>query len=231
MSYPSQWAAAGLGPQVGAVSSQADLIQNQAMFNQFGQNSHLRQPAPQMQMPLNQATPNPNLQAVGSAYSPNGNGGYSLYYQPLVNPYGAQPGPAQPRQTPGYCFPTSITQNPTALAAALRGAALLSPPPTYQPPANIPTQQQLTPLQYFSAAQANGFQLAAFPGASAASFSHAPGLTGQQHQQSGALQTPQFRSYDSLKHFGALPQPPVSHIEATHVTSYSGQQLIRPFSF
>ncbi len=118
MSYPSQWTGASLGLQVGSVSSQAGSIHNQTLFSKVCHNSHFLQPATQIQINSIQPTLTPS-------YSSNGNAGYSLYNQPIENPYGTQSGSVQPRQAPGYCFPPSIRQKCTSLVAALRGAVLL----------------------------------------------------------------------------------------------------------
>ncbi|VDD82474.1 unnamed protein product [Mesocestoides corti] len=203
MSYPTQWTSANIAPQGAGISPQGDVIQNAAIFNHFNSGAPLRQPAPPMQIQLNQAHPTQN----SAGYCPTAPGGYSFVYPALMAAFAAQSGAVQSRQTSGFCVPQGNSQSnaaaAAAAAAALRGTALLSPPTAFQPPPPPPAQHPLAHLQYFP--PLNGIQLAAaFPGASStASFPNTSSLT-QQH--AAALPTPQFRGYDSLKHFGALPQ-------------------------
>ncbi|KAH9278676.1 RNA-binding motif, single-stranded-interacting protein 1 [Echinococcus granulosus] len=203
MSYPTQWTAPNVAPPATNISAQGEVIPNTTIFNAFPSNAQIRHPAPPMHVQINQAHSNQN----STSFCPAAPGGYPFLCSPLMAAFAAQSGAVQSRHTPSFCISqTSPHANAAAAAAAFRGTALLSsttfqsaPPPP--PPAQ--TQHQLTQLPYFP--RLNGIQLgAAFPGAATApSFPHTPALP-QQHAV--PFLPTQFRNYDSLKHFGALPQ-------------------------
>ncbi|KAM7533872.1 hypothetical protein Aperf_G00000113211 [Anoplocephala perfoliata] len=204
MSYPSQWPNNSMIPAGTNLSAQGETIQNTAIFSPFPTNTPIRQPPIHMQ--ISQAHPGQN--AAGFCPAPPA---YSIVYSPLVAAFAAQSNAAvQSGQGPRFCIPQPSPGTNAAAAAAFRGAALLSAPTALQAAAAPPQQaqtapaQQLPPLSYFPAI--NGLPLApAFPGTAAApSFPPHGASIPQQH--GGPSLSTQFRAYDSLKHFGALPQ-------------------------
>lgn len=178
------------------LSAQGDALPNTALFNPFQTNSSIRQPPPSLQMPLNQGQ-NP------SGFCPAGS--YPFLYPPFMAALAAQSNAAavQGGQGPRFCIPQP---SPGAGAAAtLRGTALLSAPSGLQgtaPPQQAGAAAPGT-LPYYP-----GLHMApAFPGTGAPSF--APHSTSLNQQHGGGFLSPTFRAYDSLKHFGALPQATV----------------------
>ena len=211
MSYPTQWTAQSVVPTGTNLSAQGEVMHNAALFNSFPTNATMRQAAPSMHMQLNQPHPTQN-----SNFCPPPPGAYPFVYSPIMAALAAQQGAAvQSRQTPAFCIPQPTQANPAAAAAAaFRGTALLSNPANFQapppPPPPASNQPHLAQMPYFP--PMNGLQIAAaFPGAAAGpSFPHASSLP-QQHP--GPFISTQFRGYDSLKHFGALPQATVTTFE------------------
>lgn len=208
MSYPQQWTATNMVPQaVNMVSQGGEMLPNPALFSPYNQNIR-------HSIPLNQANA-PNQGAGPPVYCPNPSGGYSLVYPALMAAIAANSGAPQPREVPAYCFPQGFPQNTVAAAAAvLRGSALLPSPPAYRPQSNMPAQQVIGGVPYYQVP--NGLPIAAFPGAAAAQFQQPNPPVSQQlpppSHNSAMRGPPQFRSYDSLKHFGALPQQQQQHI-------------------
>ncbi|VDL19262.1 unnamed protein product [Hymenolepis diminuta] len=193
MSYPNQWSSNTMIPPGTNLSAQGETLQNTAIFNPFQPNTSLRQPPLQMQ--LNQGQ-NP------TGFCPPG--AFSFLYPPfMAAALAAQSNTAtvQTGQGPRFCVPQP-SPGAGAAAAALRGPALLSAPTGIQGTAP-PQQTQVAPgaLPYFP-----GLHLApAFPGAPTAP-SFPPHGTSLSQQHGGGFLSPPFRAYDSLKHFGALPQ-------------------------
>lgn len=189
------------------IPAQGETIQNAAIFSPFPTNTPIRQPPIQMQ--INQA--HPGQSAAGFCPAPPA---YSIVYPPLVAAFAAHSNAAlQSGQGPRFCIPQPSPGTNAAAAAAFRGAALLSAPAALQAAAASPQQtqtapaQQLPPLSYFPGI--NGLPLApAFPG-TAATPSFPPHGASIPQQHGGPFISTQFRAYDSLKHFGALPQTTV----------------------
>lgn len=205
MSYPTQWNASNVVPTGTNLSAQGEVMHNAALFNSFPTNATIRQAPPTMHMQLNQTHPTHN----SATFCPPNPAAYPFVYAPMMTNLTAQQNAAvQSRQNPAFCIPQPTQPNSAAAAAAaFRGTALLSNPANFQavpPPAS--NQPQLAQMSYFP--PMNGLQIAAaFPGApTGPSFPHSSSLP-QPHP--GPFLATQFRGYDSLKHFGALPQATV----------------------
>uniref|UniRef100_A0A0X3P8B1 RRM domain-containing protein n=1 Tax=Schistocephalus solidus TaxID=70667 RepID=A0A0X3P8B1_SCHSO len=230
MSYAPQWPTNvtphGISPN--QVSPQGEILQNSAtishngvLYGAYNPNS-LRQHASQLHIPMvggqnvNQASPSPSGTGFCPAPLPSG---YSLLNPALLTAFAAQPSATSTRP------PNFYIQQGSAQPGAVRGALLsshafqLAHPGSHNiSPGPVCIGQQPTlhnPFQYIPTP--NGLQLAAFsasitspPGItnpSMCSFAHPSPMQHGSQQQPNSLGPVQFRSYDSLKHFGALPHP------------------------
>lgn len=220
MSYSAQWAA-NVAPHAlsqNSVSPQGDVLQNHNLYNPGAFTPMQRQPSTPLQLSVNQASPTQN---TGGYCQPQIPSGYSFIHPALMAALASQQTASQSR-TPSYCVQQGSNQS-----GAVRGALLSSP--AFQhvtSSAHMNHQQALhsaPALQYIQTTP-TGLQLTAFPGGAPTgahcSFQHTPHLPQYgSHSQSNAM-TAQFRSYDSLKHFGALPQPQVIFSELEHCQKF-----------
>nr|VZI27884.1 unnamed protein product [Spirometra erinaceieuropaei] len=230
MSYAPQWPTNvtphGISPN--QVSPQGEILQNSAgighngvLYSAFNPNT-LRQHASHLHIPMvggqtvNQASPSPSGTGFCPAPLPSG---YSLLNPALLTAFAAQPS-ATPSRPPNFYIQQGSTQPGAVRGALLSSHAFqLAHPGSHNiSPGPVCIGQQPTlhnPFQYIPTP--NGLQLAAFsagitspPGItnpSMCSFAHPSPMQHGSQQQPNSLGPVQFRSYDSLKHFGALPHP------------------------